>query len=71
MGKDNEVPENFGLLHDKNLSPHRAIWALAIISAITGCVALLMVFGDAGALSDATIAGPASWVLVELWVPVA
>ena len=41
MGKDNEVPEHFGLLHDKNLSPHRAIWALAIISAVTGCVALL------------------------------
>lgn len=55
MGKDNEVPENFGLLHDKNLSPHRAIWALAIISAVTGCVALLVLFGDAGALSDATI----------------
>ncbi len=55
MGKDNEVPENFGLLHDKNLSPHRAIWALAIISAITGCVALLVLFGDASALSDATI----------------
>ncbi len=55
MGKDNEVPENFGLLHDKNLSPHRAIWALAIISAVTGCVALLVLFGDATALSDATI----------------
>jgi APA family basic amino acid/polyamine antiporter len=34
MGKDNEVPEHFGMLHEKNLSPHRAIWALAIISAI-------------------------------------
>ncbi len=34
MGKDNEVPEHFGMLHDKNLSPHRAIWALAIISAV-------------------------------------
>jgi APA family basic amino acid/polyamine antiporter len=54
MGKDNEVPENFGLLHDKNLSPHRAIWALAIISAITGCVALSMLFGD-GSITDATI----------------
>jgi APA family basic amino acid/polyamine antiporter len=55
MGKDNEVPENFGLLHDKNLSPHRAIWALAVIAAVTGCVALLMLFGDGGALPDATI----------------
>jgi len=56
MGKDNEVPENFGLLHDKNLSPHRAIWALAIIAAITGVIALLMLFGDGTAMSDATIA---------------
>src|SRR5579863_9908801 len=56
MGKDNEVPENFGLLHDKNLSPHRAIWALAVITAITGCIALIMVFGDAGAPTDAAIA---------------
>jgi basic amino acid/polyamine antiporter, APA family len=56
MGKDNEVPEHFGMLHDKNLSPHRAIWTLAIISAITGCIALLMVFGDGGAPTDAAIA---------------
>src|SRR6202041_2973106 len=56
MGRDQEVPEHFGLLHDKNLSPHRAIWTLAVISAIFGCLALLMVFGDAGAPSDATIA---------------
>src|SRR5208282_1709859 len=55
MGKDAEVPEHFGMLHDKNLSPHRAIWTLAVISAVFGCLALLMLFGDAGALSDATI----------------
>src|ERR1700739_3943609 len=55
MGKDNEVPEHFGILHEKNLSPHRAIWALAVISAIFGVLALLMLFGDAGAIPDATI----------------
>ena len=49
MGKDQEVPEHFGMLHEKNLSPHRAIWALAIISAIIGCIAVSMAFGDAGA----------------------
>ena len=38
MGKDEEVPEHFGLLHDKNLSPHRAIWTLAVISAVFGCL---------------------------------
>ena len=56
MGKDEEVPEHFGLLHDKNLSPHRAIWTLAVISAVFGCLALLTVFGDASAPADAVIA---------------
>ena len=30
MGKDREVPEHFGLLHGDNLTPHRAIWTLAV-----------------------------------------
>jgi APA family basic amino acid/polyamine antiporter len=55
MGRDQEVPQHFGMLHAKNLSPHRAIWTLAVISAITGCIALLIVFGDAGAPTDAAI----------------
>jgi amino acid transporter len=57
MGKDEEVPGHFGLLHSDNLTPHRAIWTLAGISAVVGCIALLMVFGDASAASvtDATI----------------
>jgi amino acid transporter len=56
MGKDKEVTNKFGLLHSKKLTPHRAIWSLAAISAAIGCVAVLMVFGDAAAPSDATIA---------------
>ena len=56
MGKDQEVPEHFGMLHSKNLSPHRAIWTLAIISAVVGCVCLLVPFGDAGALADTATA---------------
>ena len=55
MGKDEEVPAHFGMLHDTNLSPHRAIWALAIISAVVGCVSVIMAFGDAGAPTDAAI----------------
>ena len=30
MGKDEEVPEHFGMLHGKNLTPHRSIWTLAV-----------------------------------------
>jgi len=56
MGKDQEVPEAFGMLHGKNLSPHRAIWILAIIAAILGCLGLSVLFGNTAAISDATIA---------------
>ena len=55
MGKDEEVPEHFGMLHSENLTPHRAIWVLACISAVVGCISVSMLFGDAPALSDATI----------------
>lgn len=55
MGKDQEVPEHFGMLHSKNLTPHRAIWTLAAISAVVACISLTMAFGDASAPSDATI----------------
>ncbi|MGA2145991.1 MAG: APC family permease [Bryobacteraceae bacterium] len=55
MGKDREVPEHFGLLHAKNLTPHRAIWTLAAISAVVGCLAVVLAFGDAGAPTDAAI----------------
>jgi len=55
MGKDQEAPEHFGMLHSKNLTPHRAIWTLAAISAVVGCLAVVMAFGDAGAPADSAI----------------
>jgi amino acid transporter len=55
MGKDQEVPEHFGMLHAKNLSPHRAIWTLAAISAVVGCITVAMFFGNGAAPTDAAI----------------
>src|SRR5207245_3003845 len=37
------------------LTPYRAIWTLAGISAVVGCVAVVMPFGDAGAPADSVI----------------
>jgi len=45
MGRDEEVSSHFGLLHGKNMSPHKAIWALAFISAIIGIVTVSVYMG--------------------------
>ncbi len=56
MGKDDEAPEHFGMLHAKTLSPHRALRTLSFITAVLGVLAVSLVFGDASAVPDATIA---------------
>lgn len=59
MGRDDEVPSHFGMLHGKNLTPHRAIWALATLSVVIGIIAVsLYLCGPtapdmAGSLTDA------------------
>ena len=56
MGRDEEVPEHFGLLHGEKLTPHRAIWALAAISAVIGAYGALYYFAGGSAPDDKTIA---------------
>lgn len=56
MGRDEEVPQHFGLLHGQNLTPHRAIWVLATISAVLGAFAAILFFGGGSAPDDKTIA---------------
>jgi basic amino acid/polyamine antiporter, APA family len=55
MGKDKELPDSMGLLHAENATPHRAIWLLAVITAIVGCITVVMYFGDGAAPADAAI----------------
>jgi amino acid transporter len=50
MGKDDEVPTQFGALHGKNLTPHRAIWFLVFLSIIIGILTTLIYLG--GQASD-------------------
>jgi APA family basic amino acid/polyamine antiporter len=45
MGRDEEVPSHFGMVHGKTLSPHRAIWTLAIISAVIGIITVTVYLG--------------------------
>ncbi len=45
MGRDEEVPSHFGMLHGKTASPYRAIWTLAVISAIIGILTVSVYLG--------------------------
>jgi amino acid transporter len=45
MGRDEEVPSHFGLLHGKTLSPHRSIWTLSVISIIIGIITVSIYLG--------------------------
>jgi len=56
MGRDEEVPEHFGILHGENLTPHRAIWVLATISAVVGAYGAIFYFAGGSAPDDKTIA---------------
>ena len=56
MGKDDEAPEHFGMLHSKTLTPHRAVRTLSFITAVIGVISISLLFGDASAPTDATIA---------------
>jgi APA family basic amino acid/polyamine antiporter len=48
MGRDEEVPQQFGMLHGKTLSPHRAVWFLAFISIVIGILTVLVYQGGQG-----------------------
>ncbi|HWX19336.1 MAG TPA: APC family permease [Candidatus Binatia bacterium] len=45
MGRDEEVPSHFGLVHGRTLSPHRAIWTLVVISIIIGIISVTVYLG--------------------------
>jgi amino acid transporter len=45
MGRDEEVPEHFGMLHGRTLTPYRAIWTLGIISAVIGMITVTTYLG--------------------------
>src|ERR1700731_4729091 len=57
MGRDDEIAGNLGKLHGKNLTPHVAVWTLAIISIIIGIFGIVLYSCGAAAVTDDTIKG--------------
>ena len=46
MGRDEEMPSHFGLVHGRTLSPHRAIWTLVAISIVIGILSVTVYLGE-------------------------
>jgi amino acid transporter len=69
MGRDEEVPEHFGMLHGDKLTPHRAIWALALISTFIAIATVIFNFGGPAALADDVIKGLPhnAWYSFGIW----
>jgi APA family basic amino acid/polyamine antiporter len=55
MGRDEEMGSHFGMLHGNTLTPYRAIWTLAAISAVIGIVAVAFNFCGPSAQTDDAI----------------
>jgi amino acid transporter len=49
MGRDQEVGSHFGMLHGKTLTPHKAIWTLAILSVFIGMITVTTYLGGQSA----------------------
>ncbi len=55
MGRDEEIAGNLGRLHGRNLTPHVAVWTLAIISMFIGIFGVVLYFCGGAAVTDDTI----------------
>jgi len=66
MGRDEEVPSHFGLVHGKTLSPHRAIWTLVVISMVIGIITTI---GYLGGTSPAALDKTNFWYSFGIFKP--
>jgi amino acid transporter len=57
MGRDEEVPSHFGMLHGRTLTPYRAIWTLASISAVIGVLTVAVYLGGTSPALEARYVG--------------
>ncbi len=69
MGKDDEVPGHFGLLHGRRLTPHRAIWTLSVLSAVVGIVTVLTYLGGTTPATLETKYAGSVWYAFGLFRP--
>jgi amino acid transporter len=67
MGRDEEVPNHFGLLHGKNNTPHRCIWTLAVLAAIIGAYGSIFYLCGPAASAGSSFDGLSSAQQSSFW----
>lgn len=71
MAQDAEMPELLGLLHNRYATPHRAGMAMAVVSAIIGCIGVLSVVTLTGITLASNLGTLVLYALTCLWTLVA
>ncbi len=69
MGRDAEVGDHFGELHPTTLSPHKAIWALGIISIFIGIFTVLIYLGGTSPAALDPMYAKSIWYSFGIFAP--
>jgi amino acid transporter len=71
MAKDEEIPEILGSMHGKFATPHKAIWALVLVSAGIGIIGVQSVVGLTGITLASNFGTFVLYALTCLWTIIA
>ena len=69
MGRDEEVPTQFGMLHGKTLSPHRAVWFLVVMSTVIGILTTVLLPWRANPPTSLRLTRPTSGHKIGIFSP--
>ena len=71
MGQDSEMPEILCLLHGKYATPHTAVYAMVVVSAIVGAIGVLSVVWLTGITLASNLGTFVLYALTCLWTVIA
>jgi amino acid transporter len=71
MAQDDEMPEPLGLLHASYATPHTAVWAMVVVSAIVGIIGVLSVVSLTGITLASNFGTFVLYALTCLWTIIA
>jgi hypothetical protein len=71
MAQDAEMPEPLGLLHGSYATPHTAVWAMVVVSAIVGIIGVFSVVTLTGITLASNFGTFVLYALTCLWTLIA